>query len=191
VPRKRRIAKRRTAVDVPAFIMNWLQDEPIDESNREEFWGVYHLDYAAPEKLKCLWDAVKDEILSKWRRTKPGTRPAIWYRFDAPRAPLGTFPGCYYDGKLADPRRRISGRGKLHEGYVPSFDHALPVGYWIEETLSAAAPLVFESEASYLRRHKLLSAEEARRLDPSAFLPEEMEPITVSNNSKLLAASRI
>jgi hypothetical protein len=40
-----------------------------------------------------------------------------------------TFPGCYYDGKLPEPRKRTGGTGTpAHEvrAVVPSFEYGLP-----------------------------------------------------------------
>src|ERR1700676_4516124 len=47
--------------------------------------------------------------------------------------PIGTFPGCYYDGKLPQPRKRTGGTGTpAHEvqAVVPSFEYGLPA-VWV------------------------------------------------------------
>jgi hypothetical protein len=76
------------------------------------------------------------------------------------RLPIGTIPGCYYDGKLPQPRKRTGGTGTpAHEvqAVVPSFEYGLPA-VWVG--LDEDDPPVFESEATYLKRHGLLLAGE-------------------------------
>jgi hypothetical protein len=93
-------------------------------------------------------------------KENPGKRPALWWRFDAPRLPVGMFPGCYYDGKLPEPRKRTSGTGTpAHEvqAVVPSFEYGLPT-VWVG--LDEDNPPVFERQAAYLKRHGLLLAGE-------------------------------
>jgi hypothetical protein len=63
----------------------------------------------------------------------PGIRPARWWQHSAPRIPLGTFPGLYFDGKLPEPRQRLGGIGTpAHEvlAYKPTYSLGLPA-IWI------------------------------------------------------------
>jgi hypothetical protein len=104
-------------------------------------------------------------ILTEHIKDTPGTRPALWWRFDAPRQPVGTFPGCYYDGELTEPRKRTGGTGTpTHEVWctVPVFSYGISdVWLGIDEN----DPPTFESQAAYLKRHGLLLAGEERRAD--------------------------
>jgi hypothetical protein len=98
-------------------------------------------------------------------KQNPGTRPALWWRYDAPRLPVGTFPGSYYDGKLPEPRKRTGGVGTpSHEvqATVPDFAYGIST-VWVG--LDEDDPPTFESEAAYLKRHGLLLAGKERRAD--------------------------
>jgi hypothetical protein len=69
-------------------------------------------------KLRQMWQRNREPVLEEWIRVAPGTRPPLWWQFDAPE------------------RRRRN-----------------------------------ESEATYLQRHKLLRAIEARRIPAHAKQP--------------------
>jgi hypothetical protein len=154
-------------------------DEPVSAGDSETNFEVFMLECShmnAPggeDKLRELWSAVREDLLSAWIAAKPGTRPRLWWELDAPRQPLGTWPGCYFDGKLQEPRKRLGGKGQTEwdagMSVVPWFRCGLPV-LW--DSFDADDSPVFESEAAYLRRHGLLEASEKRRLKPTAFRPE-------------------
>src|SRR4051812_33130595 len=36
------------------------------------------------DAIRAAWEALKATILPEWIRTRPGTRPWAWWRFDAP-----------------------------------------------------------------------------------------------------------
>jgi hypothetical protein len=89
----------------------------------------------APEgELAALWAAHSERIVAEHVTDYPGTRPARWWQYSAPRIPLGTFPGLYFDGQLPEPRKRLGGIGTpAHEvlAYKPMYSLGLPV-VWIE-----------------------------------------------------------
>ena len=137
---------------------------------------------AARDLLMCdptsptaaLWAAHGGRLTEQWVEAHPGTRPAAWWAFTAPRLPVGTWPGWFFDGRVPVPRRQIGGTGRpAHE--VSAHGPASELGVWTMwyETDPAAPPVV-ESEASYLRRHDLLLPGEERRLPPDAFDPERV-----------------
>ena len=133
----------------------YLTDQPMP-ANFETF--VLEIDFH--RNTEQLWNHNRDLILAEHVKENPGTRPALWWHYDAPRLPIGTFPGCYYDGKLPQPRKRTGGTGTpAHEvqAVVPSFEYGLPA-VWVG--LDEDDPPVFESEATYLKRHGLLLAGE-------------------------------
>jgi hypothetical protein len=120
------------------------------------------------------WRAAKDELLADFTAERPGHRPFFWWKADAP-----------------GPRLRVGGRGDL----VPAFDHPDNLKYGIfrrsafvsDHLLAAVAPVGagltpfdpedpprFESEASYLDRHGLLSVAERKALPADAFEPEKV-----------------
>ena len=131
----------------------------------------------------------------------PGTRPARWYQYDAPRLAA---PGWYYDGKLPESRRRLSGVGTpVSEvlSCVPTFSFGIP-SIWVTRSqvkyysglavdvhgnpiggklavfdgvaVDPVAPPVFESQASYLARHNLFLPGEKKRLKKADFEPESI-----------------
>jgi hypothetical protein len=113
-----------------------------------------------------LWRTHHDAVLTEHVRDNPGTRPALWWLYDAPRLPIGTFPGCYYDGKLPQPRKRTGGDtgAPAYEvrAVVPSFADGIPDA-WVG--IDDDDPRTFESQASYLKRHGMLLADEEKRSD--------------------------
>lgn len=179
MPRKRRMtAKTRIETEVKPAIWAWLNDEPITKDDSETLFEIMVLEGGAGgdgHKLRELWDRVRVDLLARWTADKPGTRPSIWWRFDAPRQPLGTFAGCYYDGMLPEPRKLLGGKGwpafeKL--SYVPEYDHGIPARWY--DVHSDDLP-TFEAEATYLKRYGFLTASEKRALKKSDFEPVMVE----------------
>ena len=120
------------------------------------------------------WQAAREEILADFIAEHPGRRPFFWWIADAP-----------------GPRLRVGGKGDL----VPAYDHPdnwkfgiFRKGCFMDEELlrnidthgrvfqvyNPAAPPVFESEAAYLRRHKLFLPGEEKRLTDADFEAEEV-----------------
>ena len=83
------------------------------------------------------------------------TRPALWWRFDAPRLPLGTFQGWFIDGKLPQPRKRTGGTGTPVAAPSAPFAYGVPTA-WVD--FDEDDPPTYESQAAYLKRHGLLMA---------------------------------
>jgi hypothetical protein len=128
-----------------------------------------------------LWKTWGPAVLAKWLRDRPGTRPALWWKYDAPRLPdKGT--GAYWDGgKLPEPRRRLGGRGrtKAEEAggklvFLLNNFCGIPANGENWAFYDPSDPPQYESQASYLQRHGLLSHEEGEALKtrPEAFEPE-------------------
>ncbi len=202
--RTRRSRRRRQPISPGAWA--WLTDAPmpsnVDQNDDFEI-SLFFLD---PQDLRDLWETHRDEVLANWVRENPGTRPARWWEFDAPRSPSGTYTGRYFDGKLPDPRRRIGGTGTpCHEvmAHVPRFEFGIPMDWvdpWSVEYYNGRAkdihgnpigteyhdgyfrgvaydpedPPTFESQAAYLDRHGLLTAEERKAIGPEAFAAEPL-----------------
>jgi hypothetical protein len=147
----------------------WLNDLPIPDGDSETHFEVLMLEAGDGEALRELWDRARGEVLTGWTKDHPGTRPAVWWRLDAPRELLGTHSGCFYDGKLQQPRKQLSGAGcdaSLISAYMPSYKSGLPTAWAGYEE---GDPPVFESQAAYLRRHGLLTAGELRVLTGSDY----------------------
>jgi hypothetical protein len=92
--------------------------------------------YVPDDELAALWAAHADRIVAEHVIIHPGTRPHRWWQYSAPRLPLGSFPGLYFDGKLPEPRRRLGGIGTpvsdVLLACVPIFGYGLP-WIWVEQ----------------------------------------------------------
>jgi hypothetical protein len=120
MPVRRRIDKRRA--EVTDEHESWLNSDDR---------AAGFAQYAPDDELAALWAAHADRIVAEHVAAYPGTRPHRWWQRSAPRLPLGTFPGCYFDGKLPEPRQRLGGVGTPASdvlAYVPTFRYGLP---WI------------------------------------------------------------
>ncbi|MGK2924062.1 MAG: hypothetical protein ACSLE2_00430 [Lysobacterales bacterium] len=144
---------------------DWLQDylltgvPPDDDDPEVDPFDVVNLCYDTRDRREA-WESLREQIMGAWKL--PGCRPFAWWVYDAPRLPLGTFPNCYYDGTLPEPRRHLSGPGRpLHEAlnYVPA--QRFGIWQWYGDPDD---PPAFESQFAYLDRLGLL-------------LPGEVEPI--------------
>ncbi len=174
---KRRVDKRIEGLSTDGEA--WLRCEPC---------GFF--EFKSKEALRELWEAHGESIVDEHAAEFPGTRPARWWQFDAPRSPRGTYLECFYDGALCEPRERLGGIGTpQHEVlcYVPAFAFGIPAG-WIDEGLVAyygpafkgvaidpEDPPLFESHASYLGRHGLFLPGERKRLTKADWEPEALQ----------------
>ena len=89
--------------------------------------------FFSDEEMREVWHRWREQILSGWIKSHPGTRPFAWWRWDAPR--WGRKFGAFWDGKLPEPRRRIGGIGDPafeHFNVVPRFEFGLPVD-WVTD----------------------------------------------------------
>ena len=88
--------------------------------------------YAPDGELAALWASQSEWIVADHVANYPGTRPTRWYQYSAPRVPLGTYPGAWFDGKLPEPRQRLGGIGTpAFEvlAYKPRYSFGLPVDW--------------------------------------------------------------
>lgn len=77
MPTKRKPITRAPA-SIPAGLWAWLTDQPIDPDHNEGILQVYRCEPAE------LWRAHRSRVLAWWIGKHPGTRPELWWRFDAP-----------------------------------------------------------------------------------------------------------
>lgn len=90
--------------------------------------------YRDPSEAKLLWEGVRSRFLEEHIRRVPGTRPWAWWEWDSP-----------------EPRRILQGNA----------DSVLSeAGSWMGAP--ATGNLVVESQAAYLRRHRLLAPSERK-----------------------------
>jgi len=142
--------------------------------------------YAPDDELAAVWEAHSERIVAEHVTDYPGTRPARWWRYQAP-----------------EPRKRLGGTGTpAFEvlAYKPRYSFGLPVD-WItpfqEKYYSGTAvnirgepigslvptdfkgvaidpenPPIFESVPAFLKRHKLFLPGEEKRLRKADYEPE-------------------
>lgn len=138
-------------------------------------------------ELRAVWAEHRGEVLGDFIRGHPGQRPYAWWRLEAPepRRRLGGIGTAAHEVLAYAPEfhagipanwvtawdvRYYNGRARDVNGRpIGTEYHA---GDFRAEALDATDPPTFESQASYLRRLKLLGEEERRRLPREAFAPE-------------------
>jgi hypothetical protein len=176
MPLRRTTAKRNKSQLSPE-VKQYLIDGIIPDSIEDE-WLFFSLS-TDMEALRDVWEEVKDEVLKEWIGDYPGTRPWCWWRFEAKeqRARVGGRGDALQD--------------KLN--YKPQFSFGVPVGWvndwqvsyyngrskniygeaigtkykegdFVADAYSEDDPPQYESEASYLRRHRLLTESETKIL---------------------------
>ncbi len=121
-----------------------------------------------PDPVQAEWRSVRSQVLRSWIATHPGTRPYAWWCYEAP-----------------EPRRRVGGTGTpKHEvmKYVPALVFGIPK-YWVTQDdvglpgifglrgvpFDITDPPRYESQASYLQRHGLLTGQEQEKLPEGAW----------------------
>lgn len=157
--RRLRTRSRRETIDPTHWAI--LADEPpLTDANR-----FIALDAESYDVMRSLWEDYRGGILADWIKTKPGTRPAMWWRYDAPRlapAQLGRWSRTVLAPRLIETRLKLCGEGKpLHEAlnYAPSHHYGIPAWFGDPEN-----PPVFETQHAYLKRHALLLPAEHRKI---------------------------
>ncbi len=170
----RRVARRDESLTPGEWA--WLLDLPAPaDADAAERWA---LDFAAdefrPGRLSAfeLWCEQQGAALAAHIAEHPGTRLSHWWRY----SPLGL-------------RERIGGVGTpAHEwlAYAPAFRFGVPATWPTREEAAQYGrerrkhgvdpdnPPTYESQAAFLRRHKLLSRVEAAQLGPEAYEPESI-----------------
>jgi len=165
----------------------------------DAWWEIFAL---TGEKESAAWEDLRDELLADWIREHAGSRPWGWWTFDAPRwgKIFGAFwDGTLPEPRL---RLGGTGTPAFEAlAYAPSFTRGVPDswvsdfdvsyyngrsvdvhgnrigteyadGHFPHEAIDPADPPVVESEAAYLKRHKLFVNGEEKRLTEADFKPE-------------------
>jgi hypothetical protein len=173
MPTTRRLRTRARRAEIDPVLWAALNDEPLP-ADGNPFTALDIADYDA---MRPLWLEHRAAILAHWIQTKPGTRPAMWWRYDAPRlapALLGRWAHTVYAPRLIETRRKLRGNGKpLHEALLiaPAHDYGIPVWFGDPDN-----PAVFESQHAYLKRHGLLHPAERRAVGERFPYPLRVEP---------------
>jgi len=168
MPRKRRHQPHQRAPSSSAEVLHFLRtgEHALDWSLG---WG------GSPRAIDDVWNDVRDELLPEWIDETPGRRPFVWWLLDAPRGGHSSsfLPDVLAPGAGIVARawtwplgRKVLGGSGRADGPIECF--GLP-DRWAGLDF-AHAPVV-ESEASFLRRHRLLEDGEAARLRAADFRP--------------------
>ena len=184
MPVKRRVAIERHSSELLPIEMAYLRDEPMPAEPSldvlHQWWSMdgwaggvegcdaprycYGIRQPPRPSMAQVWAAVGLGIVAEWIETRPGTRPSVWWICSAPEL-----------------RRRLGGTGQAAGRYV---HRGMPYGWaWPPSAYEANFtggpppcdpndPPVFESEATFLRRHGLLFPGELERLTAADFEPE-------------------
>jgi hypothetical protein len=91
------------------------------------------------QPIAMLWREHGAAILASWVREHPGTRPSLWWKYDAPAWVPDELPdhfrGAFFAAELREPRRRVGGTGTAtHDclAHVPQFERGIP-RQWIDQ----------------------------------------------------------
>lgn len=172
--RRLRTRSRCEAIDPTRWAI-LTDDIPPADANR-----FVLLDRESYNTLLPYWLEHRSAILAGWIQTKPGTRPAMWWRYDAPRLDpehLGRWSRTVLAPRLIETRRKLRGEGKpLHEAlsYAPAHYYGIPAWFGDPEN-----PPVFESQHAYLKRHGLLLSAERRKIAEPFPHPLRIEPARI------------
>ena len=183
-PRKTRITKQ----DIPASLRAYFESGHIGEENEHDA-AIFNL-AGSDERIDANWQESQGEIMDKWETQHPCSRPWAWWRDAAePRRRIGgigtpssevlaiapsfeygipghwvkPFDVSYYNGRAVD----------IHGKKIGSFSS----GDFKGVAINPADPPLFESQASYLQRHGLLTATEKAYLKRH---PELLKPEAVT-----------
>ncbi|GAB2582498.1 hypothetical protein GCM10027066_24880 [Dyella jejuensis] len=138
-----------------------------------------HIGMNSKEKIIHTVKVSAANVAADWIKTKPGTRPAMWWRYDAPRldpAQLGRWSRTVLAPRLIETRRKLSGEGMpLHEAlnYAPSHHYGIPAWFGDPDN-----PPAFESQRAYLKRHSLPLPAERRQVPEPVRYPLRIEVAT-------------
>jgi hypothetical protein len=111
-------------------------------------------------RAQALWCEHQDDLLAYWISTRPGCRPAAWWQWTA-----------------TEPRQLVAGAGRVTPWAPDHWEYVWRGSWGLLHTteLDLDDPPYFESQPAYLRRLRLLSPDEARRLRPDAYEPEAVQ----------------
>jgi len=160
--------------DPNALLLARLTDAgPPPDASNEELWKY---DYGFSDShLKIEWDNRGEGVVSRRAIQRPGERPSLWWRFNAPRQPIGTWSGYFVDGTLPEPRLRMGGRGTpAFEvlNYLPQYEYGLPVRWvddWSIEYYSGRARDIHGQPIGQEFTARPFPAERFDRTDPPRF----------------------
>jgi hypothetical protein len=135
----------------------------------DAWWEIFAF---TGEKETAAWEDLRDELLPAWVEERPGSRPWGWWKHDAPKAKAPEIP-AWHLSEMVEPRKQLGGTGapswEKYPAILAYYTRGIPDSW---EGIDPNDPPVVESEAAYLKRHKLFVNGEERRLTEADFQPE-------------------
>ena len=191
--RQRRPQGRREPVS--DVVWQFLETGDLHAEDPNEFLDLFHLT-GNGDALRAVW--IKhhdDEILEDFITECPGRRPWAWWEYDAPelRRRVGGTGTEKWIGLRAHLPVHAFGipaawtdewEVRYYTGRAVDV-HGHPIGQEFRGRHFAGVAIVaddlprFESEAAFLARHHLLSADERAQLDDHDFEPEDIQPFVI------------
>src|SRR4051794_17065283 len=159
-----------------------LTDEPPPEGSLRDGFQTwcFRWDHDGPPPWRQktgrqLWAEHGQSIVAEWIADRPGTRPTYWWRYEAPgpRVRCGGI-GTPSHESLANvlwPHLGVP-RDWITDGILSTYvrlgsDLGVPA-------IDPHAPPLFESQATFLERYRLLLPGERHRLSEADFKPERI-----------------
>jgi len=105
------------------------------------------------------WEYHRDKVLKDWIKDRPGSRPFAWWQFDSPKHPTKFIPINLDQVEMVERDYIIWG-----------------VTHFPGPEVFPEPAYLFESQAAYLQRKKLLVKGESARIKPEDFEPKETYP---------------
>jgi hypothetical protein len=173
MPRQRRQPRTARALDCTLAEMAFFLDQPPPPDCEVDFWCLAgNTTEFRPDRPNTeeLWKMLGAGIITQWAETRPGSRPASWWRFAQP-SPL---------------RLRLGGRGRPcceWSANGPRFHLGVPIDWsWVRgdgsdtpDHASITDPPTFESQARCLLRLGALLPTERTRITKRDLLPVTIE----------------
>jgi hypothetical protein len=80
MPVRKRVDRRRAPLDLEQSAI--LRDEPRPEGANPFYF--LRLEKDLFNEVEDLWKSHRDDILAEYVAKHPGTRPTLWWKYDAP-----------------------------------------------------------------------------------------------------------
>jgi hypothetical protein len=195
VPRKRQNVKTRY-LDLTQQTLFRLSDGLYAAPSHHNPWEKFRNDDDE------LWPELREGILQDWIRERPCTRPLRWWESDAPKMDVAELErrgwlDSFFAAAMPELRLRLGGIGDPefeHLAVVPEIEYGLPVyfldnwsvlyynhapGSFTGKAIDPLDPPRYESQAAFLERHGLLTAQEQKYLEKA---PELLTPETITTD---------
>jgi hypothetical protein len=168
VPVKRKLPKERKGIDPAVWAV--LNDEPLpDGANKFTEFDLWPI--KERERPRKIWEQYRDDVLAAFIDKHPGRRPSRWWAYETHelRQRLGGVGTRAHEHLAFQPFQRAMG---VYSCWIGADD----VRLWKLRcpAVDLNDPPVFESQASYLKRHGLLFPGEAEQLSEADFAPETL-----------------